>query len=291
MAKKIIFLLLIQLLLISCSSNPKKGKEANLHIDSKTYRAKNFDNRIRGIVLHYTAINNAASIRALTQAQVSSHYLITDRPKDPIYSLVDNDKRAWHAGKSSFNGRINFNDISIGIEIVNMGYILPKDATVHSQVKRLGVGREGFIERDYYLPYDEAQIEKVGHLLQKLVEKHKIPPKMVVGHSDVAPTRKKDPGALFPWKHLYDIYGVGAWYEELDKISFMNNEAFSNLSIRNIKKEFEEYGYDMTTTDNWDLISTSSVYAFQMHFRPENIDGIVDLETYAILKALNKKYK
>lgn len=290
MTKKIIFLILIQLFLISCSSTQKKEKEANLHIDSKTYRAKGFDNRIRAIVLHYTAINNSASIRALTQGQVSSHYLITDIAEQPIYSLVDNDRRAWHAGKSSFNGRTNFNDISIGIEIVNMGYAVPKD-NFHPQVKRLGVGRESFLEKDQYIPYDDAQIEKVGHLLKKLVEKHKIPPKMVVGHSDVAPTRKKDPGVLFPWKHFYEIYGVGAWYEELDKISFMNINNFSKLSIKDIKKEFEQYGYDMSTTESWDLISTSSVYAFQMHFRPENIDGVVDLETYAILKALNKKYK
>lgn len=284
--KKNFFLILMTLLLISCSSMDR----GEFKIDSKKYRAKSYDNRIKGIVLHYTAIDNEKSIKALTQGQVSSHYLITDRDKDPIYSLVDDEKRAWHAGKSEFLGRKNLNDSTIGIEIVNLGYKVPK-LEFHPQVKKLKSSKESFIEKKQYIEYEKIQIEKVGFLLKFLIEKYGISPKMIVGHSDISFERKKDPGPLFPWKYLYDTYGVGAWYDYSDKIYYMNKEKFLKLSVKDIKKEFIKYGYEIPDNEIWDIPSVQAVYAFQMHFRPENIDGIVDLETYAILKALNKKYK
>lgn len=285
--KKIMFIIVASILLISCSSNEVRK---DFEIDSKKYRAKNYDNRIKGVVLHYTAIDNEKSIRALTQGQVSSHYLITDRAKDPIYSLVDDEKRAWHAGRSEFLGRKNLNDSTIGIEIVNLGYRTPK-TEIHPQVKNLKSSRESFIEKELYIEYDQVQIEKVGFLVKELVYKYNIGPKMVVGHSDISYDRKKDPGPLFPWKYIYDNYGVGAWYEYSDKLLYMNPETFSKLSVKEIKNEFKKYGYEIPDTLVWDIPSVQAVYAFQMHFRPENIDGVVDLETYAILRALNRKYK
>lgn len=284
--KKISLIIIVTLLMISCSSTDRKKFEIN----TKKYRAENYDNRIKGVVLHYTAIDNEKSIRALTKGKVSSHYLITDREKDPIYSLVDDEQRAWHAGKSEFLGRKNLNDSTIGIEIVNLGY-KPSKTQLHPQVKKLKTGEETFIEKELFEEYRQVQIEKVGFLVKHLVEKYKIAPKMIVGHSDISYNRKKDPGPLFPWKYLYDNYGVGAWYEYSDKLFFMDAEKFSELSVLDIKKEFRKYGYEIPETEMWDIHSVQAVYAFQMHFRPENIDGIVDLETYAILKSLNKKYK
>lgn len=284
--KKIALIIITALLFISCSSTGKR----KFAIDTKKYRAENYDNRIKGVVLHYTAIDNEKSIRALTKGRVSSHYLITDRAKDPIYSLVDDEKRAWHAGKSEFLGRKNLNDSTVGIEIVNLGY-KPSKTKLHPQVKRLKTGDEAFIEKELFNEYTQVQIDKVGFLVSLLVKKYGIDPKMVVGHSDISYSRKKDPGPLFPWKYLYDNYGVGAWYEYSDKLFFMNAEKFSKLSVEEIKREFKKYGYEIPENGVWDTPSVQAVYAFQMHFRPENIDGIVDLETYAILKALNKKYK
>lgn len=284
--KKIILMLGLSIFLFSCSSTGK----THFKIDSKTYRAKSYDNRIKSIVLHYTAINNEKSIRALTEGQVSSHYLITDKEGDPIYSLVDDQKRAWHAGKSEFSGRTNLNDSSIGIEIVNLGYVSPKN-DLHPQVAKLKSSKESFIEKDLFIPYDEVQIRKVAFLVKELSEKYRVAPKFILGHSDISFDRKKDPGPLFPWKQLYEEYGIGAWYEEVDKLEYMNPEEFSKMNIEDIKAEFRKYGYELPKTEVWDVPSVQGIYAFQMHFRPENIDGIVDLETLAILKALNKKYR
>ncbi|MGL4402521.1 MAG: N-acetylmuramoyl-L-alanine amidase [Fusobacteriaceae bacterium] len=284
--KKIVLIIIVSLMLISCSSTGRKKFEIN----TKKHRAENYDNRIKGVVLHYTAIDNEKSIRALTKGKVSSHYLITDRTEDPIYSLVADEQRAWHAGKSEFLGRKNLNDSTIGIEIVNLGYKLSKEQ-LHPQVKILKTGEEAFIEKELFQEYTQIQIEKVGFLVKLLVEKYGITPKMVVGHSDISYSRKKDPGPLFPWKYLYDNYKVGAWYGYSDKLFYMNVDKFSKLSVMDIKKEFKKYGYEIPETEVWDVASVQAVYAFQMHFRPENIDGVVDLETYAILKALNKKYK
>lgn len=273
---KKLLLLAASLLFLSCSSTFK--------IDSSTYKAKSQNNRIRFIVLHYTAINDEKSIRALAQGSVSSHYLITTREKDPIYSLVPDEKRAWHAGNSSFAGRTNINDTSIGIEIVNLGYIKPP-------TEKGALSPGSFIPRNWYLPFDRLQVEKTAFLLKQLIAQYDIEPKYILGHSDVAPGRKLDPGPLFPWKYLYDRYGIGAWYDQNDFTRYYNLDLYDNSTIPQIKREFTKYGYTIDDTDEWDDTSRKVIYAFQSHFRPESITGDMDLETFAILKALNKKYK
>ena len=134
------------------------------------------------------------------------------------------------------------------------------------------------------------QIEKVAQLVKDLSLKYKIPARNILAHSDIAPSRKKDPGAKFPWKKLYDEYGIGAWYDEEDKLFFMNYEEYNSKTISELKKELKDYGYDINDTNEWDKPSRDVVYAFQLHFNPKNLTGEMDLETYAILKALNKKY-
>ena len=106
----------------------------------------------------------------------------------------------------------------------------------------------------------------------------------------MAPSRKIDPGAKFPWEQLYKEYGIGAWYDDTDKLSFMDTDTFAAATIPEIKQQFRDYGYQINNSDEWDKASRDIVYAFQLHFRPRNPTGTVDLETYAILKALNKKY-
>ena len=128
-------------------------------------------------------------------------------------------------------------------------------------------------------------------MLKKLILKYDIKETNILGHSDIAPTRKIDPGPKFPWERLYREYGIGAWYDEKDKEFFMNEILYKLTPIEKIKEEFRKYGYKINSSNEWDEESKRVVYNFQSHFNPENITGNMDLETFAILKALNKKYR
>lgn len=252
-------------------------------IDSETYQAQGKSERIKTIVLHYTVSDNDRSIKTLTTGQVSSHYLILSNNDDKIYNLVPESERAWHAGNSGFAGRTILNDTSIGIEIVNAG-IKPeyRDALKNSELE--------YRPYEHFVEFDELQIKKVAQLVQDLAKRYDISPKNIVGHSDIAPSRKIDPGAKFPWERLHVDYGIGAWYDEFDKQFFMHPDTFAAATIPEIKQEFRNYGYQINDSDEWDKASRDVVYAFQLHFRPQRPTGELDLETYAILKALNKKY-
>lgn len=276
MIKKIVFLFLT-LVLSSCTS-------LKYSVNSSKYKSKSYNERVRFVILHYTALNDERSITALTKNNVSSHYLVTQERYDSVYSLVPDTQRAWHAGTSSFDGYKNLNDNSIGIEISNLGY-----SSANKQ-KTTNL-KDGIVDITMFHPYNDAQVFKIGMLLKELTAKYKINPKYILGHSDIAPTRKFDPGPKFPWKHLYDHYGVGAWFEKKDFNAFYSQDLFNSYSAKDLKDELRKYGYDINSTDNWDLQSKKVVSAFQMHFRPRKVDGVFDLETFAIIKALNKKYK
>ena len=252
-------------------------------IDSETYQATGKSERIKSIVLHYTVSDNARSIKTLTTGNVSAHYLILDNNDNKIYNLVPESERAWHAGAGGFAGRTILNDTSIGIEIVNSG-IKPEYRDV------LKNGALDYHPYEHYVEFNELQIKKVAQLVQDLAKRYNISAKNIIGHADMAPSRKIDPGAKFPWQRLYFDYGIGAWYDEFDKQFFMNQDAFAVATIPEIKQAFRDYGYPINDTDAWDKASRNVVYAFQLHFRPQQPTGKLDLETYAILKALNKKY-
>ena len=275
---KKIAIILITLLLFGCSS------VQTYDVDTSTYVAKNKDSRIKFIVLHYTALNDEKSLRVLTRDNVSVHYVVTTKDDDPIFSLVPDNERAWHAGKSSFDGRTNINDSSIGIEIVNFGY------NTNLPFTPIEDNKMNFRPKDYYYEFTDAQIKKVAFLVTYLKEQYKVNDKYIVAHSDIAPQRKQDPGPYFPWKELYFKYGLGHWYDESDKRDIMSKNRFCTLSPLDIKKEFKKYGYDINDTDIWDDESRKVIYAFQLRFRPEKANGDIDSETYAIIKALNKKY-
>ena len=246
-------------------------------VDSNSYVATGKNERIQFIVVHYTATDNLGSIKELTSSRVSSHFLVLDEDDNKIYSLVPLEQRAWHAGASAFRGRTNINDTSVGIEIVSDG--IAKEYR-----------NNPYPLYDHYVEFKPIQIEKTAQIIKYVAEKYNIPAKNIVAHSDIAPGRKKDPGAKFPWKELYDKYNIGAWYDEADKQAFMNEEKFKATSIREIKDELRKYGYEVNKLEEWDKESKNVVYAFQLHFNPKNLTGEMDLETFAILKALNKKY-
>ena len=237
---------------------------------NEVHASRNYNARIRQIVLHYTVIDFERSLAVLkgeTGRSVSAHYLINDRPNkqypDYIYRLMPEDKRAWHAGVSQWGRDANINNSSIGIEIVN------PDGNLH--------------------PYPDEQMEAVIFLLRQLIERHQIDPVNVVGHSDVAPGRKIDPGSLFPWKTLYDN-GIGAWYDEAD-VEALRKTITAVPSVEQVKADLGAYGYPVDATPDADETYRAVVEAFQRHFAPGRIDGEMDLENYRILKALLKKYR
>ncbi len=246
-----------------------------MKIDRKTYRATAFNERLRFLILHYTAGNFKSSAKTLTGPDVSAHYLISDEgsvkstPLIKIYQLVDEKKRAWHAGVSHWQGRDNLNDTSIGIEIVNSGFVKDKSKIT-------------------WFSYPAVQVQEIIHLCKDIIKRYKIDPTCVIGHSDVAPGRKQDPGPLFPWEELYQK-GIGAWPNKEVVADKMNSVDLEN--IKNIQKDLQSYGYKINLTGQIDQQTTDVIQAFQMHFRPKDFSGKIDRETIAVLHALIQKYK
>ncbi len=249
---------------------------------SKTYfpaLAQNF--RVRYLILHYTALPDDKSITVLTQQSVSSHYLVNNIGDNEIYQLVDENKRSYHAGVSAWRADKNLNDTSIGIEIVNQGY------TADATGQRI------------FAPFSDEQVKKVAALAKDIVTRYNIPATNVLAHSDIAPTRKQDPGPLFPWKKLYDEYQIGMWYDEATKQTFLDQANMSGdfatkltdpTFIYNVQLALQKFGYNLDSSGKWDDMTKKTLEAFQFHFRPQNYSGILDVETWAILQALIQKY-
>lgn len=246
---------------------------SNHLVIDKSHASPNANQRIFSLVLHYTALDLNTSLKALTDpnSQVSAHYLIPEQSisgKRQIFQLVDEKERAWHAGASAWQKRINLNDSSIGIEIVNLGYS-DKDG------KRL------------WHPFTDYQIESVIELAKIIIARYQIHPTCVIGHSDIAPGRKIDPGPLFPWKKLYEN-GIGAWFEEKE----LNFKCTSHeIDIQKLQLSLQAYGYNVKITGQLDTQTRTILQAFQLHFRPRNYSGEPDIETIAILENLLKKYR
>ena len=198
------------------------------------------------LVIHYTGMENAeAAIERLCDpdAEVSAHYMIDE--DGSIIQLVEEDYRAWHAGEGYWRGHRDINARSIGIELVNTGH-------------QFG-----------YRPFAESQMRRLETMALDIVRRHQIPARNVVGHSDVAPRRKEDPGELFDWFRIFD-FGVGVWPERASDCEIDDDEATHLL---------QAFGYETV-----DLAAT--LKAFQCHFRPANINGKLDEETAGLLKCL-----
>jgi len=200
------------------------------------------------LVLHYTGMADAASaIARLTDpdAKVSSHYLVAEDGQ--VMRLVPEERRAWHAGKASWRGVTDVNSASIGIEIVNPGH-------------ELG-----------YRPFPKPQMDAVIRLISAITTRHPIEPANVVGHSDVAPQRKQDPGELFDWELLAKL-GLAIRRPR-------HGLADPHWTPGGFLLALQRFGYDVSD-------GPAAVTAFQRRFRPETIDGIADGECRAILLRL-----
>lgn len=248
------------LLLAGCANGPRLNT---------SHPSSNHDNRVQFVVVHYTSASLERSLALLTHGQVSSHYLIGDDASGTIYKLVDESQRAWHAGESEWAGRTWLNSSSIGIEIVNPGYT---DAPT---------GR-------LWYPYSEAQVQSLVVLLKDISKRNGIDPKNIIGHSDIAPLRKLDPGPLFPWKRLA-AEGLGVWPDAQAVARFQQQYAVSLPSITWFQEELARLGYQTPQTGELDVATRHVIAAFQMHFRPSRFDGTPDADSAAILSALNRR--
>lgn len=255
-------LIAVSFILTACSITPRIGD----HPVITDIEAIGQNSRIRHLVLHYTSADTPTSLRVLSQKNVSSHYLITDETPPRLYRLVDENQRAWHAGVSQWYQYQDLNTSSIGIEIVNAG----KQA-------------EG-----QWTPYTAAQIELLITLAQDIIQRHGITPANIVGHSDIAPQRKIDPGPLFPWEQLA-THGIGRWYNAQQALQwqqyYLDNGLPSYLEIQQLLKKA---GYAVPEHGQWDRASQNVLAAFQMHYRPSRYDGLPDAQTLGILKALRE---
>ncbi len=232
----------------------------------KSAPSTNFNNRshpVDMLVLHYTGMKTAKAALERMQhpdSKVSSHYLIDEDGE--VFQLVQENKRAWHTGVSKWQGDADLNSRSIGIEIANGGWNIPlADGTLP--------------------PYRRSQIEAVINLSQSVLSRFKIPHSRIVGHSDIAPDRKDDPGEHFPWEELAPR-GIGLW----PKINKPNVDVVIDLEgiqtesvIRETQTNLADIGYAIDVSGEPNLETRQVLTAFQRRFLPNNVSGELDSAT------------
>jgi len=230
----------------------------NFNKKKRSYRAIQF------LIIHYTGMQSEReSIARLCNPQfkVSAHFIINQKGK--IYRLVKEDQVAWHAGKSCWKKFKDLNKASIGIELVNKGH-------------RYG-----------YTNFKKKQLSSLIKVCKNLIKKYKIKKNNILGHSDIAPLRKVDPGEKFPWKELANKK-IGIWHNCKTKslIKFRKIRISSKFKLEFINS-LKKIGYCFNK--NKKTNSVKIIKAFQMHYRKELINGIIDKECLIIAKNISKK--
>ncbi|HTF73185.1 MAG TPA: N-acetylmuramoyl-L-alanine amidase [Bradyrhizobium sp.] len=232
-------------------------------IASANYGDRNMDRLPDMIVLHYTGmpdVEGAIAKLCTAGTDVSAHYIVLEDGR--IIQCVPEAKRAWHAGVAFWGGEEDINSCSIGVEIVNKGH-------------------------DWGYPeFPLRQIAAVIALCRGIMLRRKVPSHRVLAHSDVAPFRKKDPGEKFPWHSLANS-GVGHWVQpapivrgETLRLGSAGND------VRGLQQALARYGYGVPVNGKYDTATLEVVTAFQRHFRPGRVDGIVDHSTLTTLQSL-----
>src|SRR5579862_3815968 len=237
-------------------------------IASDVIPSPNFGERTKGrqldmIVLHYTGmpdVEGAIARLCTAGTDVSAHYIVLEDGR--IIQCVPESKRAWHAGVATWAGEDDINSCSIGVEIVNPGH-------------------------DWGYPeFPLRQIAAVIALCRGIMLRRGVPSHRVLAHSDVAPSRKKDPGEKFPWHSLANS-GVGHWVQPAPIVSGEGiKQGTINDSVRNLQQALARYGYGLSMTGKYDTATMEVVTAFQRHFRPARVDGIADHSTLTTLQSL-----
>ena len=215
------------------------------------------------VILHYTGMTTGNAALALLRdpkSELSSHYFVTE--DGAILQLVPESRRAWHAGAGVWKGERDLNSVSIGVEIVNPGH-------------------DGGLP-----PFPQVQIEATIALCRDIISRRAISPERILAHSDIAPTRKRDPGERFPWAVLARA-GVGHWIEPAPiGAAAAFGRAQEGPHIRSLQALLALYGYGVEMTGVYDRATEIVVTAFQRHFRPGKVDGQPDESTIATLRAL-----
>ena len=279
MTTKTLLPAILVIMLTACSTSPM--------VDAPS---RNQNSRVNYLVIHFTTENFRDSLALLTEPSdnpVSAHYLIPEPDDDSypsrtlrVYHLVEESRRAWHAGESYWNGEEALNDRSIGIELVNRSYCV--DDTDEAGDDEMYC---------FYPDFADAQIGLLIELAADILERHpEIDPVDVVGHADIAPDRKVDPGPRFPWQLLHRS-GIGAWYDDDSVLRYRRRFRAERPPVIAVQRALRAYGYGVEPTGVNDLQSREVVRAFQMHFRPSVVTGCVDIETAAIAFALIEKYR
>jgi len=245
-------------LLAGCATGPR--------IDT-SFTSKGQSSRAEYLIIHYTTVDLPSSLKTLTEGQVSSHYLV-DQIDGVIFRLVDEDRRAYHAGASYWKGHTFLNSSSIGIELVNYGY---RDT------------QEGRV----WYPYTDKQIDSLLLLVKDIVKRHGIRPDRILGHSDIAPQRKSDPGPLFPWKRLADA-GLIPWPDAAAVAQRQAEFAQRLPEAAWFQARLAQFGYQVPLHGLLDQETRNVVRAFQMRHRPARFDGEPDAETAALLDVLTQ---
>ncbi|HHL43108.1 MAG TPA: N-acetylmuramoyl-L-alanine amidase [Hellea balneolensis] len=242
------------------------SKSTNTRSKTILSPSPNFDERalpVSVLVLHYTGMENAeVALERLRcpEAKVSSHYMIDEDGQ--VFQLVDENMRAWHAGVSSWHGVRDLNSASIGIEIVNGGH-------------------------DFGLPpFPDIQIDAVMSLSKSILERHNIDKFNIVAHSDIAPARKQDPGERFPWA-LLAKNGIGV-FPQSNTADQRNLFAKNSVDegVRAVQTALRILGYGIEQTGVLDEGSMCVIKAFQRRYRPQKIDGLIDVQTMILLSEL-----
>jgi len=226
-------------------------------------------NQIKFIIYHYTGMKKESeAIKKLTdiKSKVSCHYFIKNNGE--IIVMVPDLYEAWHAGISSWKNFKSLNKHSIGIEISNSGH------------------------QHNYKKFSKKQIQSLKKLSQFLIKKYKINQKNILGHSDIAPTRKKDPGEKFPWKYFAKL-GIGKWHSLSNRILIKKRRnRISLLDKKNFFKNLSKIGYSIKNPAKLkkDQFLNSITCSFQRRFRQELVNGKIDQECLIISKNLLKKF-
>ena len=237
----------------------------------------NFNDRkapVDMLVLHYTGMETGdAALERMRdeQAEVSAHYMVWEDGR--ISQLVDESKRAWHAGVGSWQGDTDLNSCSVGIEIVNGGHNVPL--------------ADGSLP-----PYPDAQIEAVIALSRAIITRHKIPQTRIVGHSDIAPARKEDPGEHFPWARLAEA-GIGLWPTQaegapsnLHVIGRGLGAGDTGAPVERLQQMLTRIGYGLELNGVYDEEMQACLLAFQRRWLPTRLTGQADLETLRRIMAV-----
>lgn len=261
---KLIVTALAALLLAGCSTLSGPG---GVPVDT-TYHSKGQDSRSLFLVIHYTVTDLQKSIKILTEQEVSAHYVVSDAPPYTIYRLVDENRRAWHSGASGWKENRRLNSSSIGIEIVHPGYVQTPDG------------------RKVFAPFPQAQIDALIPLVKDIVRRHEIKPERILGHGEVTPSYKEDPGPTFPWKLFADLGITPPWPDAARVAARKAEYEAATPDVYSVQKMLATHGYPVEITGVMDPQTQRVLMNFQMRYRPANYDGQPDAESAAILWVL-----